>query len=163
MNKGHLAVVALALATGGCADISDFLPGSATAPYVPPPPLPQVEESPLPAEGEVVVTVWGAAAKTKSTIGPYTAFLVSRTDEPDPTHYNVKHRDFLVYVRSDDNVGALERGSIIGILMGAAETHVWNRQNVTVRIKYITTPIGIEAYAASIGDMPTDRAAKPSS
>lgn len=109
--------------------------------------------SEIPPAGELDVSVWAVVAKTKSTVGPYTAFLVAERREglgfePPP------NASFWVYVRSDDNVGALERGSLIGILLGAVETNRWTHRPVGVRIRYETTPVGKEVFAASIGGVP---------
>jgi hypothetical protein len=83
---------------------------------------------------------------TVSTIGPYTAFLIK------PREAAAKPEWF--YIRNDNGVKGMERGSIIGLLLGAAETYMWQDAPSRVIIRYQTVGNRKEIVAASLGSRP---------
>lgn len=83
---------------------------------------------------------------TVSDIGPYTAFLIR------PAEAGAKAEWF--FVRNDNGVKGMERGSIIGLLMGAAESVQWQDSPARVTIRYQTVGNRKEIVAASLGTRP---------
>jgi hypothetical protein len=70
--------------------------------------------------------------KTKSKIGPYTAFAIRPAGTSTPAEW--------YYIRNDDVAKALERGAMIGLLMGAAQANRWVTDGPVryVNIEYTT-------------------------
>lgn len=81
--------------------------------------------------------------RTESEIGPYTAFQITTT-QPDAPRY-------WYFIRNDDNAKALERGAIIGLLMGALQTYRWSEDARTVNIHFVTINEMRVIDAASLG------------
>ena len=108
----------------------------------PAPVSPAPAEAPLPPSG-VINGAWvtDVVIVTRSPTGPYTAFLI-RTSWTGSDHWFV--------VSSGDNAVAAERGAIIGLLMGAAETVRWHQSRAPVNISYITVNDQREIISASL-------------
>jgi hypothetical protein len=84
-------------------------------------------------------------AYTRSSIGAYTAFLVRPVDRSNTRE--------LFYVRNDDVSMAMERGAIVGLLMGAAQANRWVTEGPrrAVDIEYVTIDGRKEIVAAALG------------
>lgn len=101
----------------------------------------------LQPEGIIVrAQVLDVIITTVSDIGPYTAFLIA---PPEP---GAKPEWF--YVRNDNGVKGMERGSIIGLLLGAAEAYQWQDASARVVIRYQTVGNRKEIVAASLASRP---------
>lgn len=100
----------------------------------------------LPSDGTITgAIVGGVVIKTKSEIGPYTAFYIR------PPGTGTKFE--LYYIRNDDVAKALERGAMVGLLMGAVQANLWVDEGPTrlVNIAYVTINGRKELTAASLG------------
>jgi hypothetical protein len=105
----------------------------------------------LPTNGEIDdASVLDVVVMTKSDIGPFIRFLIQIPD-PAKTWYDYDPaKRYWFYVRNDDNAKALERGAIIGLLMGAAETHAWSSEQVGINFTYSTINGRREIETASL-------------
>ena len=122
---------------------------SAQTPTAPAPPVPDTNELPLSGEirGAHVIDV---QVMTNSSEGPLTRFLIDIPDRANAVWF---------YVRSDDSVHAFERGGIVALLMGAAETYRatsfdFRQRNIhdgtTVNFAYVTVRGRPEIVAVSL-------------
>jgi hypothetical protein len=110
------------------------------------PAVPNADELPLSGEvdGAYVLDV---QVMTASNVGPFTRFAITVPGHSTP---------FWFYVRSDDNTRAAERGAIVGLLMGVAETYRitehgdWQHQESTVNFTYATVQGRREIITASL-------------
>jgi hypothetical protein len=109
------------------------------------PPQTESAQPSLAAEGvlhdAVVVDV---AVRTRSEFGPFTAFLIRPR--------GVTRGGEWFFIRNDDVAKALERGAMIGLLMGAAQGNAWTFPDrpYDVNIEYVTVDGRREITAASI-------------
>jgi hypothetical protein len=89
--------------------------------------------APVPtSDGEIKrAAVSAVVIRTKSDSGPFTAFYIAASQGGNPEWF---------YVRNDDVAKSLERGAIIGLLMGAAQANSWVDDGPTryVGIEYTT-------------------------
>jgi hypothetical protein len=123
-------LLALALLAAPVAEAQVFPPGGSS--------------SALASEGAMRAVVTDVAVKTKSKMGPYTAFFIR------PAGANTKSEWY--YIRNDDVAKALERGAMIGLLMGAAQANRWVEEGPVryVNIEYVTINGDKHIVAASL-------------
>lgn len=88
---------------------------------------PPTSPSTLPGSGAILrATVIDVAISTTDESGPYTAFLIR------PPEQNSQSAWFLI--RNDDINKSLERGAMIGLLMGAAQANRWGDADAPPRL-----------------------------
>jgi hypothetical protein len=134
--RAILLACAITLAAGPA--LSDAAQTAATVPKADD--LPQTGE----LDGAYVIDV---VIMIKSNIGPFTRFLIKPSQD--------SQRSYWFYVRNDDNTKALERGAIIGLLMGAVEANRLSgygtrRGSMTVNFTYSTVAGRQEIVTASL-------------
>jgi hypothetical protein len=104
-------------------------------------------DQPLPSSGVILrAHVADVRAVTASDLGAYTAFLIRPPDRGN--------QGWWFYIRNDDVMKSMERGAIIGLLMGAAEANAWTYDSPdhVVNIKYETIDGRRVITAASLYD-----------
>lgn len=121
MIRLFVAAILVAVSTSADAQSSSTAPATAAAPT-------------LPMKGTILrALVLDVVISTSDESGSYTAFLIRPPDQNTAA--------FWFYVRNDDVTKALERGAMIGLLMGAAEANRWSSSDgpsPVVNIKYET-------------------------
>lgn len=109
---------------------------------------PAADTSTLPLSGAILKAyVVDVRVVTSSESGAYTAFLIKPPGETS--------RAWWFYVRNDDVAKSLERGAIIGLLMGAAEANRWSDADWPqhlVNIRYETVGNRRIITEAALGD-----------
>jgi hypothetical protein len=113
--------------------------------------VPPAEED-IAAGGEIDgAQICDVVVMTKSDRGPFTRFLVALSKSGSPTScYADDKKTYWFYVTNDDNTKALERGFVIGLLMGAAESRSWGDAGASVNFTYSTRNGRREVETASI-------------
>jgi hypothetical protein len=97
-------------------------------------------------EGVIRAVVTDVLVKTRSKIGPFTAFLIRPAGQDTKLEW--------YYIRNDDVAKALERGAMIGLLMGAAQANRWVDDGPVryVNIEYVTINGDKQIVSASLAE-----------